>query len=77
MQFEKVDLHNLFLTCDRACKKRIFEGGLCLRGQYLKICKVVIDRKRFRTSIRPKIIGRIFGRNEYSAGAAENEKSRP
>jgi hypothetical protein len=36
---------------------------------------VVIDRKRFRPSIRPKIIGRIFGRNEYSASAAENEKS--
>jgi hypothetical protein len=37
--------------------------------------RVVIDRKRFWPSIRPKIIGRIFGRNEYSASAAENEKS--
>jgi hypothetical protein len=37
--------------------------------------RVVIDRKRFRPSIRPKIIGRIFGRNEYSASAAENEKT--
>jgi hypothetical protein len=35
----------------------------------------VIDRKRFRPSTRPKIIGRIFGRNEYLASAAENEKS--
>jgi hypothetical protein len=34
---------------------------------------VVIDRKHFRPSIRQKIIGRIFGRNEYSARAAENE----
>jgi hypothetical protein len=37
--------------------------------------EVVIDRKRFRPSIRPKIIGRIFGPNEYSASAAKNEKS--
>jgi hypothetical protein len=36
---------------------------------------IVIDRKRFQPSIRPKIIGRIFGRNEYSESAAENEKS--
>jgi hypothetical protein len=35
----------------------------------------VIDRKRFRPIIRPKIIGQIFGRNKYSASAAENEKS--
>jgi hypothetical protein len=32
---------------------------------------LVIDRKRFRPSIPPKIIGR----NKYSAEAAENEKS--
>jgi hypothetical protein len=35
---------------------------------------IVIDRKRFRPNTRPKIIGRIFVRNEYSASAAENEK---
>jgi hypothetical protein len=34
----------------------------------------VIDRKRFRPSIRPKIIGRIFSRNEYLACTAKNEK---
>jgi hypothetical protein len=46
--------------------------GICRR---LPPRVVVIDRKRFRPSIRPKIIGRIFGRNKYSASAAENEKS--
>jgi hypothetical protein len=35
--FEKVDLLNLLLTCDRSSKKPYFQGFLRLRGQYLKI----------------------------------------
>jgi hypothetical protein len=49
--------------------KFVFLGILCLGAQ-----GVVIDQKRFRPNTRPKIIGRIFGRNKYSASTDENEK---
>jgi hypothetical protein len=42
--------------------------GNILQAEYLALDT---SDRRFRTSIRPKIIGR----NEYSASAAENEKS--
>jgi hypothetical protein len=32
--------------------------------------------ENYQPNIQPKMIGQIFGRNEYSERAAENEKTR-
>jgi hypothetical protein len=51
---------------------------LYVRGQGYHMTRVTISNrpKTFSAeNYRPKIIGWIFGRNEYSASAAENEKS--